>query len=293
MRSFRAKILLLAVGVLLVDLMTGSPSRAATSPQISITAIHTTFGVPDTVGDYPLVAIGDPFTVDVSVDAVLSTTKATPLVLTADSGPEAGKALATVSLPAGATTATFTGAVLAKEGLQVSLKAAVDKKNSGVLPGFFVVDALHGVVATGSSTTLLSILAGGGVNKICDPTTADPVCIEMRGGAVSDQLLGEGKCDPTLGCTKSPTFTWLSTVTQISQLVVKCDKTFCKQAGVPHFGLSAQLTRDGVVFDLVDCPSSSTVGADRRPCIADARRSNTSDLIWTLNWIDDGRIVIK
>ena len=215
-------------------------------------------------------------------------------------GPDAASFSYTKTLPAGQSSVTFTNVKWNTPYDGVVLTAEV--VGGGATPDTATGNVLEVGATVPANTEFWSFDGSNVAFAECTATKAIPVCIEMRAQfSTTDQLLGLAPCDTTQGCVPgSDIATWLAgvdptkvTATNPNTLTLKLDKTIAGQRGVSQFQLVIQLVPDGPFEAVPPCPTATTVGVGQKFCEAGRNADNAGDRIFHINWLEDGRIVIK
>jgi len=288
-------------------------ATAITITRISTPSYPTAAGAPwsDTVT--PFVVAGAQFTTDISFYygttlAPLSWTKDVTITLTETAGPNPGLVLNTFKVPAGSTSVSIPGSVIASADNAVTLEAKAGKGPSAIITTktFEVLQKATG--ANDGTTTKISVGGtGSGVGTSCTPTPEEPWCSELilpSANAVIDNriVIAQGECD---GVCENTLLSYTVGIFQVNTTVVddthpitaivKCDKTQCP--GDPKsFLLGVRLTPDDP-WDLeVDqCARSGQLNPGDPYCF-DAQASNrdgAGDLIQVMLFRYDMSIARK
>jgi len=284
---------------------TGSLAEAAPPPpppviQLTVSNVSTpSITVPNTPGaGAPYVVKGVPFTVDFTSNLPLSTNKSTSVILTVTSGPDAGDVSATVDVPAGGTTGTFTGVVLPSEGNQVGIKVAVNDRKTTVLPGTRAFDVLKTSLSAPSSSTLTGFGGGGGPGVPCNASPTDPVCGDLQlaepNGVLSNQLLAQGAGGSFLQVLVAVDPAVYNQANPI-EVVAKCDKSLCSGKGIKSYSVLVQLTPGSPPVSSPACASKGVVDPGLKFCTdyVQSTRDNAGDVhLWVL-LTEDAKIIFK
>ena len=213
-------------------------------------------------------------------------------------GPDAATFSYTKTLPAGASSVTFTGVKWSTPFDGVVLTAEV--VGGGATPDTADGDVLESGATVPANTASWSFNGSTVSLSSCTATVKDPVCIEMKAQqSTTEQLLGLAPCPDPAQCSYDVT-TWLAgtdpavvTNTNPNTLTVKLDKSISGQQGVQSFALSIQLVPGGAFVPVPSCPSSTTVGAGQDFCESGRNRDNAGDTLFFINWLRDAKMVIK
>lgn len=286
-----------------------------TATQIVVTAVGTpSIDVPSTPGTPASFVVRDvDFTVDVAFvgeDGVtplpLSHNKDVRLSLSVLSGPDAASDIATVEVPKGATSASFTALRLATAANQVQLQVdAVGRKTDGVAPGSSdPFDVLKSFQTAPASSTLTSIGSGGGTGSACVATTAEPVCADLvlpdSAGVLSSQLLSLGVCDAFAQCPADRSVVQalvdldpnVYTREAPATLIMKCDKSSCQGGGIPSYTLTVSLQPTDPPTTAPACSEKGQVDPGLDFCVdyRQSTRDNAGDTHLFLLFIQDARV---
>jgi hypothetical protein len=316
-RGSVAATLVVAFGLLLAMLtpMLGADAAAPPAPatQIVFTSVQTpstTIQVPDTPGaPTSFIVKGVPFNVDVALrdangsPAPLSSTKDVDVALRVSDAPGV---IARVTVPSGATTATFKGITLptAANGVQLTARSEPKKPAEAITGTSAAFDVLRDFVAS-PVARLTSIGSGGGLNASCDATPGEPVCadllLDQARVTSANLLLSLGLCDQQVACRPGGSvvqvlvgLTDLNSGAPAATLVMKCDKSLCGGGGVPSFGLLVDLTYAGAPTTTAapPCPDKGVLGSGQDFCVdyVQSTRSNAGDLFLYLLFDQDARV---
>lgn len=286
-----------------------------TATQIVVTAVSTPgIDVPSTPGAPESFIVRDvDFTVDVTFvgdDGVtprpLSHSRDTRVVLSALSGPDAGRTMSTVEVPRGGTAASFDAVRLQDAANQVRLQVdAVGKKTAGIEPGvsepFDVLKAFQTAPAT---STLTGIGFAGGVGSGCEATRSETTCADLvlpdSAGVLSSQLLSLGVCDAFAQCPPDRSVVQalvdldpsVYTHESPATLVVKCDKSSCRGGGIPSYTLTVSLTPSDPPVTATACSVKGRVDAGLDFCVdyRQSTRDNAGDTHLFLLFVQDVRV---
>ena len=298
--------LLAAIATLVTTASLAVAAPAPTATAITIARVSTpSITVPSTPGAAaPYVVRAVPFTVDLTTDQPLSTTKATRVRLSVTSGPDAGRT-AFVDVPAGATSASVTGVVLSTAFNGVGLEAAVDARKTSVAPGTTVIDVLRTSLSAPAGSKVTGFGGGGGPGVRCSPTASDPVCGDLllpeSAGVLSDQLLSQGACNGL--CNSLGSF--LQVLVSVDpavynnrnpiEVVAKCDKSLCSGGGIKSYSVSVQLTPASPPVPSPPCSAKGVVDAGRSFCTdyVQSTRDNAGDLLLSVLLAQDAKIIFK
>ena len=290
-------------GVAVVPLASAAPAPTATAitvqqvvtPSISVPATHGSQGLAYVVQDVP-------FRVDFATDLPLSTTKSTRVLLTVTSGPDAGSLSIPYDVPAGATSGSIDGAVLATPANKVALQVAVDAKKSDVQPGTLRVDVLKTSLSAPRGTTLTGIGGGGGPGVPCSPTPEDPVCGDLMlpdtGGVVTDLLLSQGSCDSLC----NPLGSFLQLLVGVDPgvynaqhpivFVAKCDKSLCGGKGIKSYGVKVALAAGDPLTTSPACAAKGVIDTgDFCTDYVQSSRDNAGDVLLYVLLAKDAKII--
>lgn len=277
-----------------------------TATEITVTsAFSPSITVPDTPGVGSSYVVKDvPFDVSFVMDAPLSTTKSTGVVLTVTSGPDAGTLSVPYDVPAGATSGTIAGAVLPTAANNVTLKVAVDAKKTDVAPGTLSVDVLKRSVSAPAGSQLTGFGGGGGAGVPCEATPAEPQCTDLllpeTGGVLSPQLLSEGSCTGVCNGKGSFLFQVLVAVDDDVynkdnpiEVVAKCDKALCKGGGINSYNVYVELTPGSGAQLSPPCTSKGVVSDGQDFCTdyVQSRRDGAGDLYLYVELPIDAKII--
>lgn len=277
------------------DLATAAPPAAA--PAITIVNVHTpTITVPNTPGaGAPFVVQDIAFDVDIATSAVVSANKATDLLLTVESGPNAGLQVPG-SIGAGATTATISGVVLADPADDVRIKVAVNAKNSDVVPDTEIFSVLQDRFTAPSTSALTGFGGGGGVGVPCSPTSTDQVCGDVKlndaSGVLSDLLLARGASNSFLQVLVEVDPVKYNRTNPIV-VVAKCDKSKCGGSGIKKFGVFVQIRPTDPLAKSLACAQKGVVDAGKDFCTdyVQSTRDNAGDLLMVVLLRIDAKII--
>lgn len=276
-----------------------------TATAITVTSAYSpSITVPDTPGvGSSYVVKGVPFVVSFVMDAPLSTTKSTGVVLTVTSGPDAGTLSIPYDVPASATSGTIAGAVLPTAANNVTLKVAVDARKTDVVPGTLSVDVLKLSFAAPATSQLTGFGGGGGAGVECEPTPSDPMCGDLllpeSHGVLSNQLLSQGSCTG-LCIAKGSVLQALVAVDPLVynkqnpiEIVAKCDKSVCSGKGVNSYSVRVQLVPGTPPAVSPPCPAKGVVGADQDFCTdyVQSKRDGAGDVLLFVELPIDAKII--
>ncbi|HET9498629.1 MAG TPA: hypothetical protein VFO98_00055 [Marmoricola sp.] len=212
-----------------------------------------------------------------------------------------------VTVPAGATSATFSGVRFAKAANGVTLEVdgppARNRNDTALTPGVSgSMDVQADVVTAPGTSTLTSIGPADTKGAGCAATPAQPVCADLLlpNGSVSSQLLSLGACDGVTSATQCPTgrsvVQALADLTGYDRahpatLVMKCDKDSCGGGSIQGQQLVASKSATGELQTVPACPAKGVVGADQDFCVdyVQSTRDNAGDTLLFLLFPEDGR----
>lgn len=253
----------------------GGPSPVATAISVdSVDTPETAIDVPDTTGapdSYIVRRIA--FEVDVSFwgfdDAgewtklPLSHNKDVSLLLELLPDPDAPLPsrveIMRDSVPAEATTFTFTGVTLDDPRDDVALRVSVDERR---------------VEATADDSERFDVLVefsrgttigGNPTDEGCEATPENPVCADLiaptRGFTNDHTLMSLGVCDPDFGGTGcrgnyvQALAGFVADAEDPATLIMKCDKTLCPGGAIHDYELDVQISPDGRTVTAKPCAS--------------------------------------
>lgn len=310
----RSRVLALLAALLMMASTVASASLAsalpaATATQITITDVYTpSIDVPNTPGaGDPYIVRNVAFTVDFTLDAPLSTNKSTTVALTVLNGPDGGDVIVTYVVPAGAIAGSIAGVVLPSAFNGVTLQLADTTRRSEVTPGTATIDVLKNSLTAPASSKLTGWGGGGGVGVSCQPTTADPVCGDLRlpesNGVLSPQLLSQGSCNSLDGrCGGNGSF--LQALVDVDpgvynkqnpiEIVAKCDKTLCKGKGIGSYQVAVQLVSGEGLVTSPPCTQKDviTTGSFCTDYVS-SKRDIAGDLLLVVLLEYDAKIIFK
>ncbi|MGH3510114.1 MAG: hypothetical protein ACRDPI_07785 [Nocardioidaceae bacterium] len=280
----------------------------APATQIAFTSISTPgVTLPDTAGSgngtLVYIAAGTPFTVQLSLEDSTGTAAfqcpyhAGSISLSATNGPDAG-VLATMALPAGATTATFTGVTLGHGANGVVLAATATASDSSTISGSSAPFDVLSAAQSFAQGTPVSSIGGTTTSNGCDATPADPVCGTLllpSGASDSDIFLSQGVCSGLSDCSGSFIQAILSLNTDRQHpatLVMTCDKSLCQGGSIKSYHLVVNLGPGLGDETAPACPSKGAVGAGQQFCVdyVQSHRSNAGDTLLYLLFVNDAKI---
>lgn len=311
--------LLLAISATLVAASVG-PGSASAAGKITIenlTAYTQTDPVPDTGGRGPSYVVkGQPFTVTFKTSAPLSTTKATPVVLTATKGGTDLGLRVTGSVDANAIEGHFTDAVLPDAANGVVLKVDVDPSKNAVQPGTLTIDVLKTSLSAPKPAAgfswLMGIGGGGSFGVPCSPTPEDQVCGDLilpsTRTALSNLLLSQG----CVTCLPGETASFLQALVALEPapgstpaeqqlyaeqnpivFVAKCDKTLCPGKGIKSYSVKIALDAGSSPTVSPACSAKGVVDSGLLFC-TDYRQSTrdiAGDVLLYVLLVRDARII--
>lgn len=277
-------------------------SQAVIANQLTIDSVGGQ--IPDTPGarDFA-VAAGTPVSVKVTNRGLLlnpspiALFRSTQLRLTVTSGPDAGDTY-DATMPAGASTATFTGVTFDEPAFAVGLR--VETVSGGTAnPGTAEGDVLGNLASEPASTqdwTWNGEEKNTGTNPPCPTSEANPVCIELKiSDGTSTQYLGLSPCDPSLCLPGSEEAFWLAdTAGATNQIIMYVDRSIRHDgdSGVPR-NVTVEIEAGAGYVPMVDCLEGGAVPPGEDICLASATAIETGDLRYVMFWIRDGKIRIQ
>jgi len=266
-------------------------ATAITITRISTPAYPTAAGAPwsDTVT--PFVVAGQQFTTDIAFyngasPAPLSWTKDVTITLTETAGPNPGLVLNTFKVPAGSTSVSIPGSIIASAHNFVTVEAKAGKGPTAIITTKTFEVLQEATAANNGTTTKISVGGtGSGVGTSCTPTAEEPWCSELilpSPDAVLDNriVIAQGECD---GVCENTLLSYTVGIFQVNPTVVddahpvtaivKCDKTQCP--GDPKsFLLGVRLTpEDEWDLTVEPCAKSGQLNPGSPYCF-DAQASN-------------------
>lgn len=278
----------------------GALAAAATSA-ITVTPATNVPGLPTAAGTPAvLVDAQAPFTVTLDlVGGVYSTRSATAFVIESSNGVLTGttpESLRT-SVPAGQSTATFTGLRLAVDNAVVLTVRPVDRKVARDLgtgssaPFDVVTDTVLRTIPAGPDALVVTKTPG----VECQPTAAVPTCVDVllpAGLATANVFFSTGSCEG-LGCKLTDTvlqvladIDGLYTRELPATLVVKCDKSVCGGGAIQKNVLQASLEPAGALSPVPACAAKGIIGAAQESCVdyVQSKRDGSGDtyLYWLI-----------
>jgi hypothetical protein len=284
------------------------PQLAAAAPPVSATitagkAYMPDIPVPAASTKYSGFVVRDTaFVVPFTTDVPLSTSAATKVSLTVDSGRNKGLVLGTTDLEADATA----GAITAASGLPTpanNITLTVSAKGSGIASGTTTVDVVSTHVS--STATLTGIGAGGGAGVPCAPTSTpgDQTCGDLlipEGLPVPDQLLTQGLC--TAACkykSGGSVLQWLATLgagvdrEHPVVFVAKCDKSLCSGKGIKSYTVTAQTDIAHAPKTSPACLSKGVVNPNEDFCTdyVQSTRDGAGDVLLVVLFAADAKII--
>ena len=198
------------------------------------------------------------------------------------------------SVPAGQTTATFTGLRLEVDNAVVLTVRPVDRKaarelGTGSSAPFDVVRDTELVPVAPGTQPLLVTKTG----VPCVPTPEVPTCVDVvlpAGLVTADVFFSTGSCEG-LGCRLSDDVLQVLadiegryTKEQPATLVVKCDKSLCGGGSIQKNVLYASLEPAGALTAVPACAVKGIIGTDQESCVdyVQSKRDGSGDtyLYW-------------
>lgn len=239
-----------------------------------------------------LVAQGAPFSLTVTLTAAgapAAFNKDTVLGLSAP-GPGVVSP-SSVTMPGGASTATFTGISYSTFANGVTLTASLGgKKITATSTPSNAFDVLQSLKTDGASPHV-AFQDGAGPGNCASVGSANPVCgvVVLPNGSNSGVLLSTGSC-AGIGCDTRGTVTQVITdltsqplysPTAPATLIIRCYRTVCGQGGVNKYTAHASLSATGPLSAVPACPAKGTLGAGQDFCTdyVQSTRDNADELL--------------
>ncbi len=319
-RRRRRALLVLTPLLVLIPLLTPMAQAAKPSPSpavwIVVRDILSSVQTPQTAGSpADFIARDEPFAVVVDflagdVPTAMSTNRAVTLEVSVATGASAFSTASQrfVTVPAGATSATFPDLVLteAANGVELLVRAtAPSRVVEGVVPGRSpVFDVAEDFAAYGIDGKDGASASREGAGVACSATPERPTCADLVLPASDTNgdlaFFSTGVCDASVGCA-APGRDVLQVLAAFelprsnpATLVVKCDKSLCGGGAISRNVVKVSLFPTGPLQDAGACASKGVVDEGVDFCVdyVQSRRDGSGDTHLYLLLLRDARMSI-